>query len=312
MKKWSEEEQRRRDELFRKLSARHPAEAEPEAYKDAVAKVVYGWDHDSLLAMCADMIAVGLWPTFEIRQTVAGERAIALWRKANGLEEEERFLEELPALFHPYDLRRHLRKRKHPDPLWRWESFPGAPIALEAPTVRKALSSLWWAARAGETWPLQILRRFAAAWTFEDPKAKRVIQHAKGEIEEARLKTVKSLSDYLAAVDREIPRTAKGEAKIRAAFVVGVREGRIGPWAFFRHPRSGNPMIRIGMQDVDAPALVALGRGRKPARGHAPWDEIAAEYLETVYPATWAPRLLKGAARKRAERHAKTARTTKP
>lgn len=312
MGKWSEEEQRRRDELFQRLSARHPPEAEPEAYRKAVRKVVYGWDHDSLLAMCADMIAVGLWPTTAIREAVAGERALQLWRKANGLEEEERFLEELPALFHPYDLRRRTRKRKLPDPLAHWESFPGDPIALEARTVRKALSFLWWAARAGETWPLDILRRFAAAWTFEDPKAKRVIQHAKGEIEEARLQTVKSLSGYLATVDREIPRTARGEAKIRAAFVAGVREGRIGLWTFSRHPRSGHPMVRVGYQDVDAPALVALGRGRKPARGLAPWDEVAAEFLETVYPATWTPRLLKDAARKRVERHAKTARTRKP
>ena len=312
MGKWSEEEKRRRDELFQRLTARHPPEAEPEAYRKAVKEVVYSWDHDSLLAMCADMIAVGLWPTVSIREMVAGERALTLWREANGLEAEERFLEELPALFHPYDLRHHLRKRKHPDPLANWESFPGYPHALEAPTVRKALSSLWWAARAGETWPLPILRRFADAWTFEDEKAKRVIQHAKGEIEEARLKTVKSLSTYLAAVDREIPRTAKGEAKIRAAFVDGVREHRIGLWSFSRDPRSGNITLRIGYQDVDAPALVALGRGRKPSRGLIPWDEIAAEALEAVYPVTWEPRRLKDAARKRVERHAKTARTRKP
>jgi len=312
MRRRSEEEQRRLDELYQRLSARHPPAAEPKAYKEAVRKVVYAWDHDSLLAMCADMIAVGLWPTTAIRETVAGERALQLWREANGFEKEERFLEEIPALFHPYDLRHHLRKRKHPDPLAGWESFPGNPIALEAPTVRKALSSLWWAARAGETWPLDILRRFADAWTFEDEKARRVIQRAKGEIEEARLLTVKSLSGYLAAVDREIPRAAKGETKIRAAFVAGVREGRIGLWTFSRHPRSGNPMVRFGMQDVDAPALIALGRGRKPARGLAPWDEIAAEALETVYPATWDARRLKDAARKRAARRRETPRTRKP
>lgn len=312
MGRWSEEEQRRRDQLCERLSERHPRDAEPEAYRRAVRDVVYQGDHDSILAECAEMIALGLWPVIELRTITAAERALKFWREANGLDSDERFLEELPALFHPYDLRRRSRKRKHPDPLAYWESFPGDPVALEGRTVRRALARLWYAARAGETWPLRILRKFAAAWTFEDEKARRVIQSAKGEIEGARLDTVKDLSGYLAAVDHEIPRTARGEAKIRAAFEELLRDGGIGEWTFPRDPRTVGRLFRIGLQDVDAPALIALGRGRKPARGCIPWDEIAAEALEGIYAVTWNPRRLKDAARQRARRSPETPRTKKP
>lgn len=312
MGQWSEEEQRRRDQLYERLSARHPRDAEPEAYRRAVRDVVYQWDHDSILAKCAEMIALGLSPDIELRTITAAERALKLWRAANGLDSYERFLEELPALFHPYDRRRRLRKRKPPDPLAYWESFPGDPVALEARTVRDALARLWHAARAGEARPLEILRRFAAAWTFEDEKARHVLQHVKGKKEEARLETVKFLSDYLAAVDHEILRSARGEAKIRAAFAELLRDGKIGVWSFHRDPRTTGRLFRIGIQDVDAPALIALGRGRKPARGCIPWDEIAAEALEGIYPAIWNPRRLKDAARQRARRNPKTPRTTKP
>jgi len=308
----SEEEQRRLDRLCERLTARSPRDAEPEAYRRAVRDLVYQGDHDSILAECAEMIALGLWPVIELRTLIAAERALKFWREANGLDSDERFLEELPALFHPYDLRRRSRKRKPPDPLAHWESFPGDPVALEGRTVRHALARLWYAARAGEARSLSILRRFAAAWTFEDEKARRAMQHAKGEIEKARLETVKSLSAYLAAVDHEIPRAARGEAKIRAEFAGLLSDGKIGPWTFPRDPRAVARLFRIGLQDVDAPSLIALGRGRKPARGCIPWDEIAADALEAIYPVTWEPRRLKDAARKRVERDAKTPRTKKP
>lgn len=218
------------------------------------------------------------------RTAALAERRVWLWRDANGLDTERKFLEALPALFHPVDQRRGERRRTTSDPLWRWETFPGDPSWLDAPSVRRGLSNLWHYARLGATWPLPILARFAGAWTFRGRGPERAIAAAAARRNAALVEDREALSRYLAAVWDQISHGGPTEKSIRAALEKAAAEGRVTGWALPHDPKSGGPRFSMGC-DVDVAELLlrALGSRVTAKRGPLPWKRIATEALGRFY-----------------------------